>query len=70
MCKNTAQFHKRDTDCNGATVGSVLGMRNGSAAVGEVWTKPINGLLDTAIFGVGTVKIADMVSKTMEHMAR
>ena len=59
-----------DTDCNGATVGSVLGMRNGSAAVGEAWTKSINGLLDTAIFGVGTVKIADMVSKTMEHMAR
>ena len=59
-----------DTDCNGATVGSVLGMRDGSAAVGEKWTKPINGLLDTTIFGVGTVELADAVKKTMEHMKR
>ncbi len=57
-----------DTDCNGATVGSVLGMRNGSAAVGDCWTAPIHGKLDTAIFGVGTVNIVDMAKKTMTHM--
>ena len=59
-----------DTDCNGATVGSVLGMRDGAATVGEEWTRPINGLLHTTIFGVGTVKLADVASKTMEHMPR
>ena len=57
-----------DTDCNGATVGSILGMRDGSATVGDEWTKPINGRLKTTIFGVGTVELADMASKTMEHM--
>lgn len=57
-----------DTDCNGATVGSILGMRDGAATVGEEWTKPINGLLHTTIFGVGTVKLADAAKKTMEHM--
>ncbi len=57
-----------DTDCNGATVGSILGMRDGSATVGDEWTKPINGRLKTTIFGVGMVELADMASKTMEHM--
>ena len=59
-----------DTDCNGATLGSILGMRNGSAGVSETWTKPINGELNTSIFGVGKVKIADMVESTMSHMPK
>lgn len=59
-----------DTDCNGATVGSVLGMRDGSAAVGEGWTAPIRGRLNTTIFGVGMVEIADMAKKTMGHMKK
>jgi len=59
-----------DTDCNGATVGSILGMRDGSATVREQWTAPINGKLDTTIFGVGTVELKDMARKTMEHMKR
>lgn len=57
-----------DTDCNGATVGSVLGMANGVDSIPEYWTKPINNILHTSIFGVGTVKITDMVDKTMKHI--
>jgi len=45
-------------------------MRDGSATVGEQWTAPINGKLDTTIFGVGTVELKDMARKTMEHMKR
>jgi len=45
-------------------------MRDGAATVGEEWTKPINGLLHTTIFGVGTVKLTDVAQKTMEHMPR
>jgi ADP-ribosylglycohydrolase len=59
-----------DTDCNGATVGSVLGMRGGSAAIGEEWSAPLRGQLDTTIFGVGTVTLAEMAAKTMEHMKK
>ena len=59
-----------DTDCNGATVGSVLGMRDGTKTVGDQWTAPIHGRLDTTIFGVGTVKLVDAAKKTMEHIAR
>jgi transcriptional regulator with XRE-family HTH domain/ADP-ribosylglycohydrolase len=57
-----------DTDCNGATVGSVLGMCGGAGIIGEEWTKPLNGELDTQIFGAGRVKIEDMVEKTVKHL--
>lgn len=57
-----------DTDCNGATVGSVLGMRNGIKNIDEVWTKPLEDTLHTSIFGVGTVKISDLIEKTMKHI--
>lgn len=57
-----------DTDCNGATVGSVLGMMNGIDSIPEDFTKPINNTLYTSVFGVGTVKISDRVDITMKHI--
>ena len=57
-----------DTDCNGATVGSILGMANGVESIPEYWTKPIHDTLHTSIFGVETVKISDRVKMTMEHI--
>lgn len=59
-----------DTDCNGATVGSVLGMANGIQSIPEYWTKPINDTLHTSIFGVGTVKISERVKLTMTHITK
>ncbi|MBR2353387.1 MAG: ADP-ribosylglycohydrolase family protein [Clostridia bacterium] len=58
-----------DTDCNGATVGSVLGMAKGTGGIPSVWSDPIHNTLHTSIFGVGTVKITDLVKKTVEHIA-
>lgn len=57
-----------DTDCNGATVGSIIGMRNGIEAIEEKWISPIKGELDTSIFGIGKVKISDIVEKTLSHI--
>ncbi|MDD6734991.1 MAG: ADP-ribosylglycohydrolase family protein [Clostridiales bacterium] len=57
-----------DTDCNGATVGSILGMANGIESIPEYWTKPVNDTLHTTIFGIGTVKISDMAKKTLKHV--
>ncbi|MBQ7817713.1 MAG: ADP-ribosylglycohydrolase family protein [Oscillospiraceae bacterium] len=57
-----------DTDCNAATVGSILGMAYGSAIIPEYWQKPINNTLHTTIFGVGTVKITDRVKLTLKHI--
>ncbi len=59
-----------DTDCNGATAGSILGMANGVESIPEYWTKPINDTLHTSIFGVDTVKISERVNMTMEHIEK
>lgn len=56
-----------DTDCNGATVGSVIGMRNGIDGIDAVWTAPVKDTLHTSVFGVGTVKISDCVKRTVKH---
>ena len=57
-----------DTDCNGATVGSILGMAFGEGCIDEVWSKDIHNKLYTSIFGVGDVLISDCVEKTMKHI--
>lgn len=57
-----------DTDCNGATVGSILGMRGGIDCIDECWKKPINNKIHTSLFGVETVDIEKAVNKTMEHI--
>ncbi len=57
-----------DTDCNGATVGSILGMAKGIASIDTIWTAPINDTLHTSIFGVGTVKITHRVKQTLKHI--
>ncbi len=57
-----------DTDCNGATVGSILGMRGGIDCIEDCWKKPINGKIHTSIFGVSLVDIEEAVEKTIEHI--
>ena len=59
-----------DTDCNGATVGSILGMRGGIDCIDEYWQKPVSGKIRTSIFGVSLVDIESAVDKTIEHINR
>ena len=57
-----------DTDCNGATVGSVLGMRNTVDGIDEYWKKPVNGKIHTSLFGSETVSIEKAVELTLQHL--
>ncbi len=57
-----------DTDCNGATVGSVLGIRDGSATVGREWSDPLHGSLDSAIVGCSRKPIVEYAKATMKHV--
>lgn len=57
-----------DTDCNGATAGSVLGMAKGIGAIGREWTDPIGDTLHTSVFGAEVVKISEAAAHTLEHI--
>ena len=53
-----------DTDCNGATVGSVFGMLHGEKALPTRWTAPLNDTLDTSLPGYQTVRISELAEET------
>lgn len=55
-----------DTDCNGATVGSVIGLKNGISSIPNKWITKLNGLIKTDIKNKETIKIDDFVSETIE----
>ncbi len=57
-----------DTDCNGATVGSILGMRGGEGCIDEYWKAPTHGVLDTTVVGADKSPISKLVDKTMTHL--
>ena len=59
-----------DTDCNGATVGSIVGMMFGIDNIEREWIEPLNGVLETQILGHDKSNIDDLVSKTLEHIKK
>ncbi len=57
-----------DTDCNGATVGSVIGMVTGADRIPAHFTDPICDTLCTDIAGNARVSISDMAKRTMKFI--
>lgn len=57
-----------DTDSNGATVGSLVGMMRGARALPEKWTAPLNDRLKTSVGAMGTVRISELAQRTMKVM--
>lgn len=57
-----------DTDCNGATVGSVMGMILGENGIDSEWKKPVNGILETTVQGIGKKPVSDFVNQTVKHV--
>ena len=56
-----------DTDCNGATVGSVLGMKNGIDSIDAYWMRPLNGELTTS-YSSRKSKDRGIDRETMTHI--
>lgn len=54
-----------DTDCNGATVGSVLGAMMGASRLPEHWTVPLNDRLETGLHGSTQLSIRAMASRSL-----
>jgi ADP-ribosylglycohydrolase len=55
-----------DTDCNGATVGSIIGFMIGAKNIPEEWTKPFNSRLATSISDFTEVTVSVLVEKTIK----
>lgn len=53
-----------DTDCNGATAGSIIGLMKGASRLPEEWVKPLNNTLISGLSGVGTVSITELAERT------
>lgn len=59
-----------DTDCNGATTGSILGILHGRKALPAPWIDVINDTLHTGVAGYNTVKLADITADSLKVIER
>ncbi|MBC7218296.1 MAG: ADP-ribosylglycohydrolase family protein [Candidatus Caldatribacterium sp.] len=55
----------RDTDCNGATAGSIIGVLLGKKGIPEEMYRPFNGKVRSAVFGFCETRIEDLVEATL-----
>ena len=53
-----------DTDCNGATAGSILGVMIGAERIPAHWTAPLGDTLRSAVAGFDGASIAGLASRT------
>lgn len=59
-----------DTDCNGATVGSIVGMMLGAKALPSKWTGIMNDTIHTGVSGYNVCRISDLGNEMFQlHMA-
>lgn len=59
-----------DTDCNGATAGSILGVMLGASRLPGRWIAPLNDTLQSAVFGFSEVKISEMARRSLSMAQR
>lgn len=55
-----------DTDCNGATVGSIMGCAHGTDAIPAHWTEPFNDTIRSEMKGMPQVRISEMARRMFE----
>jgi ADP-ribosylglycohydrolase len=54
-----------DTDCNGATAGSILGAAEGASALPSRWTAPLNDTIRSVVVGFDNSRISDLAARTV-----
>ncbi len=59
-----------DTDCNGATAGSVLGAMIGAGAIPAHWTEPLNDRVDTIVANQEDLTISGLATRTRQLQNR
>ena len=54
-----------DTDCNGATVGSIVGPLNGQTSIPENWSAPLNDILHSQLAGYHPIPISECARRSL-----
>ncbi len=54
-----------DTDCNGATAGSLVGMMRGASALPAEWIAPLRDTVLSGVDGMGRAALSDLARRTM-----
>ena len=55
-----------DTDCNAATVGSVIGLINGASLIPQKWITPLNDTVCSGVKGFEEVSISSLAKRTVD----
>jgi len=55
-----------DTDCNGATAGSILGVMLGASQLPLQWVSPLNDTIKSAVFGYDGSCISELAARTVQ----
>jgi ADP-ribosylglycohydrolase len=59
-----------DTDCTGATAGSIFGAMHGTDALAPHWVEPLNDLVRSSIMGFDHSSVSDLATRTKQQVAR
>lgn len=59
-----------DTDCNGATVGSIVGVLLGAQALPEKWIAPLNNRIRTSLQGFDNSSFEQLAERTLVQAER
>ena len=62
----TSVYGGMDTDCNGATVGSIMGAKLGAAALPKSWTEPLHDTLYAEVHGFHPMAISEAARRSYE----
>lgn len=55
-----------DSDCNGATAGSIMGCALGTRGIPAHWVQPFQDTVRTDLLGMPTLKISDLAERTFQ----
>ncbi|MGQ9555026.1 MAG: ADP-ribosylglycohydrolase family protein [Anaerolineae bacterium] len=58
-----------DTDCNGATAGSIIGTMLGAAALPDKWIVPLHDSIESSVQGFSHSRISDLAERTLAQAA-
>jgi len=59
-----------DTDCTGATVGSIMGSAVGTAGIPSHWTDPLHDTIRSELKGICELRISEVAERMFEVAVR